>query len=384
LLLITDTAALAKFCDALADAPYLAVDTEFMREKTYYAQLCLVQVAYGDHSAAIDPLAPGIDLERLYDLMADPSKVKVLHSATQDLEIFLQRMGEVPTPVFDTQVAASVCGHGEQPAYATLVGNMLGEKIDKASQSTDWSLRPLSDRQLEYAIGDVTHLCKVYELLVEQLETMGRYAWVEEEMNSLLEPSRYQVEPSEAWRRVKIRRPTREALGVLREIAAWREQAAISRDSPRPWIIRDDALAEIAQNAPLTTEQLSRVRALKPQVAKGRDGQALLAAVKRALDSPEASWPELPPKRAPISGHESLVALLQALLKLRCESHGVAARLVAKRDELDRLATEDDPDIPALIGWRRDIFGADALALCAGRLALTGSGSGVADVRLGD
>jgi ribonuclease D len=381
-MLITDTATLTQFCDALTGAPYLAVDTEFMREKSYYARLCLVQIAYGDHAAAIDPLAPGIDLAPLKNLLSTPNTVKVLHSATQDLEIFLTLMGKIPAPVFDTQIASAVCGHGEQPAYATLVSNILDQHIDKVSQATDWSRRPLSDRQLEYAIGDVTHLCKIYEVLVEQLENSGRDAWVEQEMTSLLDPSRYVVEPREAWRRVKIRHPRRRALAVLREIAAWREKTAMGRDLPRAWVIRDEALAEIAQHAPSNLEQLSHVRGIKSQLTRGPEAEALLAAVKRGHDSPEDSWPQLPPKRASLSGHESLVALLQALLRLRGESHGVATRLIAKRADLDRLATEDDPDIPALKGWRREIFGADALALRSGRLALTGDGSGVADVRL--
>lgn len=381
-MLITDTSELITFCKDLADAPYIAVDTEFLREKTYAAQLCLVQIAHGEHAAAIDPLSPVLDLAPLHALLANPKTVKVLHAASQDLEIFLQTMGEVPAPVFDTQIAAAVCGHGEQPGYATLVDNMLGLHIDKVSQSTDWSLRPLSERQLEYAIGDVTHLCKIYELLVEQLESQGRNQWIEGEMASLLNPARYRVDPNEAWRRIKIRRPKREALAVLRELAAWRERTAIRRDLPRSWVIGDEALIEIAQHAPSSAEQLSRVRGLKSNIARGRDGEALLTAVKTALDRPEESWPPLPPKRVPLSGHESLVALLQALLRLRGETHGVAPRLIANRADLDRIATEDDPDVPALSGWRRELFGADALALRAGRLALTGSEGGVADVRL--
>jgi ribonuclease D len=381
-MLITDSAALAEFCAALQGSPYIAVDTEFMREKSYYARLCLVQVAYGDHAAAIDPLAEGIDMSPLRDLLADTSIVKVLHSAVQDLEIFLSKMGNVPAPVFDSQIAAAVCGHGDQPGYAKLVGSMLGEQLDKASQATDWSLRPLTERQITYALGDVTYLCKIYEMLEEELDANGRREWVAEDMNALLEPSRYRVDPREAYRRIKMRRPKQRDLAVLRELAAWREHAAMDRDIPRSWVIRDDALAEIALHRPQDRDALARVRTLKPHVAKGDDGTALLAAVDRALATPEDEWPEVQRGRAPVSGHESQVALLQALLRLRCDAHGVAMPMVAKRDDLDRIATEDDPDVAALSGWRRVVFGADALELRAGRLALTGDGRGVKEVRI--
>ncbi len=381
-MLITDSATLATFIDAVRGAPYVAVDTEFMRESTYYAELCLVQVAYGEHAAAIDPLAPGMDMSPLRDLLADKRVIKVLHSAVQDLEIFFDKMGQVPAPVFDTQIAAAVCGHGDQPGYARLVDALLGVHIDKASQAVDWSLRPLSDRQLTYAIGDVTHLCKVYEILLDELARDGRSDWVQDDMDALLDPKRYRVEPREAYRRIKLRRPKPRDLAVLRELAAWREQSAMDRNVPRNWIVRDDALSEIALHRPSDRDQLARVRALKPQVARGKDGQALLDAVEQALDVPEDEWPTVTKGRRPVSGHESMVALLQALLRLRCETHGVALPMVAKRDELDRIATEDAPDVPALHGWRRRIFGADALELRAGRLALTGDGRGVGEVRV--
>ncbi len=381
-MLITTTDALVAFVDAVRDAPYLAVDTEFMRESTYEPILCLVQIAHGEHAAAIDPLAPDIDMSPLRDLLLDESTVKVLHSAVQDLEIFLQKLGTVPGPIFDTQLAASVCGHGDQPGYARLVESMLRVRIDKASQAVDWSLRPLSDRQLKYALGDVTHLCKIYEMLMAELDRDGRTDWVAEDMASLLDPARYRVEPREAFRRIKLRRPKPIDLCVLRELAAWREETAMERNIPRNWVVRDDALSEIAVHRPGTRDKLARVRALKPHVAKSADGAAMLAAVERALAVPEGQWPTVPPRRPPISGHESQVALMQALLRLRCDAHGVAMSMVAKRDDLDRMATEDAPDVPALHGWRRRIFGADALELRAGRLALTGDGRGVAEVRV--
>lgn len=379
-MLITDSSALSDFCSAVRGAPFIAVDTEFMRDSTYHADLCLVQVAYGEHAAVIDTRVEGMDLSPLRELLCDESIVKVLHSAVQDLEIFLHAMGRVPGPVFDTQIAAAVCGHGDQPGFATLAAALLDVQLDKASQAVDWSLRPLSERQLEYALGDVTHLCKIYEILVTELERNGRADWVAQDMAALLEPSRYRVVPREAYRRIKLRRPQSRDLAVLRELAAWREESAIHRNIPRNWVVRDDALAEIALHHPKEREALARVRGLKPQVAKGGDGQAILDAVARALELPEDEWPSVPESRARISGHESLVALLQALLRLRCDAHGVSLAMIAKRGDLERIATEEDPDVAALSGWRREIFGADALELRAGRLALTGDGSGVRTV----
>jgi len=383
-MLITTSSDLAKFCAALSDAPYICVDTEFLREKTYFARLCLVQVAYGDHAAAIDPLVEDIDMSPLRDLLLDRSIVKVFHAATQDLEIFLDKMKEVPGPIFDTQIAASVCGLGEQPGYAKLVSRLLGIEVDKASQATDWSLRPLTRRQLDYALSDVTHLCHIYEKLVKKLDETGRADWISGEMLALQKPSRYRPDTREAWRRVRIRRPKARTLAVLRELAAWREQAAMQRNIPRKWIVRDEVLVEIAQNLPKNANQLARVRSLKPQVARGADGAALLAAMQTGLECPEADHPTPPAAKRRLSGHEPLVALLQALLQLRCDVHGVAPAVVASRSELDRIATEKDPDVPALQGWRRQVFGADALALCAGQLALTARAGKVVDVTLSE
>jgi ribonuclease D len=380
-MLITTSSDLLEFCEALRGAPYIAVDTEFLRDKTYRARLCLVQVAYGEHAAAIDPLVAGLDLSPLRRLLCDEATVKVLHAATQDLEIFLEELGQVPAPVFDTQIAASVCGMGDQPGYAKLVSSLLKVQIDKASQATDWSLRPLSQRQLAYALSDVTHLCRVYELLVERLESSRRRSWVAEDMEALLDPARYRVVPREAWRRIKVRYPKRQTLAVLRELAAWREECAMARDVPRGWVVRDEALMEIARNTPRDAAALARVRSINQRVAEGRDGAAMLAAVQTALQSPREDWPEVEERPARLSGPASLVMLLQALLHRRCETHGVAMPVVAKRADLDRIATEAEPDVPALRGWRREVFGAAALELCAGRLALTGRDGAVVDVR---
>ncbi|MBT4073533.1 MAG: ribonuclease D [Chloroflexi bacterium] len=371
-MLITDSRDLAAFCKRLEGAPYVAVDTEFLREKTYWPKLCLVQVAYDDEAAAIDPLAKDIDLDPLFNLMDDESVLKVFHSASQDMEVFFSVAGRVPEPVFDTQVAAMVAGYGEQVGYATLAAQIAGVTLDKSSQITDWSIRPLSDRQIAYALGDVTHLCTIYEELDERLEESGRISWVSEEMAALTDTSSYNADPNLAYRRVRIRRPSRKVLAILREIVAWREETAQRRNLPRNWVIRDDALVEIATHAPKNVADLSRVRGLRGNAAKGRDGEALLKAVQRALDMPQSEWPEIPPRRPPIRGHEALVALLQTLLRLRCEDNDVATKLVATREELDRIATTDDSDLRPLQGWRYELFGKDALEMKAGRLGLTG------------
>lgn len=378
---ITDSESLKTFCDAVSGAPYVCVDTEFIGERSYLPELCLVQVAYGEHVAVVDTLCNELNLRPLKELLLNQSIVKVFHAARQDLEIFLEALGELPAPVFDTQIAAAVCGHGEQPGYAKLVNNMLGIELDKASQITNWSLRPLTDRQLEYAAGDVTHLCKVYELLLVELESSGRSTWIRDEMARLQDKSRYVVDPQYAYKRVKVRRPKAQTLAVLRELAAWREQTARSRKLPRPWVIRDESMVEIAQSLPKTMQQLTRVRKLKLDTA---DCNTVLELVVKALEMPSEQWPVVAKRAESLEGHESLVALLQALLRLRCEANGVSMKAVASRADLDRLATEKSPDIAALSGWRLELFGNDALALKAGRLALTGAGAGVADLRLDD
>lgn len=383
-MLITDSKTLETCCRRLEGAPYLAVDTEFLREKTYWAKLCLIQVAHGDVVAAIDPLAPGMDLAPLFALFDDDDVVKVLHSASQDMEILLQTAGRLPRTVFDTQVAAMVAGYGEQVGYASLTKQVTGAQLDKASQSTDWSRRPLTERQIAYALEDVTHLCVIYEHLLEHLASSGRDSWVTQEMSALSDESRYQTDPAQAYRRLKIRRPTRRTLAALQAVAEWREQTAQRRDLPRGWVVRDEALIEIANHQPSSAHELERVRGIKPATAKGRDGQALLQAVESALAAPEETWPELPARRIPARGDDTVISLLQALLKLRCAEHDVAPKLVANREELQQIAGSDDEDLRPLKGWRRALFGEDALALKAGKLALTVEGSRVRAVSVPD
>ena len=373
-MLITKSADVAEFCNEISAAEFVAVDTEFVREKTYWPILCLVQIATPDRAVAIDPLANGIDLQPVYDLMANSSVLKVFHSGSQDMQVMFNATGRMTEPVFDTQIAAMVSGYGDQPAYATLVEKIVGVTIDKRSQMTDWSLRPLTDHQIEYAIGDVTHLIKVYNRLTADLESSGRTNWAQEEMGHLRDRGLYDLNPRELWRRVRLRRPTRRALAVLREITEWREVSAQRRNIPRGWVCRDEALAEIALNAPQTPTALERVRGINERFAHGRDGNAVLDAVQVGMELPDDQCPDPEKGRPPLKGHETLVALLQALLKLRCDENGIAAQLVANRRELDRIATEDDPDIRTLTSWRREIYGNDALALKRGEIALTADG----------
>jgi ribonuclease D len=380
--LITDTASLAAFCSRLADEDFVTVDTEFLREKTYWPQLCLVQLAGEGEAAAVDALAPGIDLGPLYDLFADEDVLKVFHAARQDVEIFVQRTGAVPTPIFDTQIAAMVCGYGEQAGYDTLVQSLTGAAIDKSSRFTDWSLRPLTERQVAYALSDVTHLRKVYRKLQARLDQSGRLAWLANEMEALADPATYRTEPRDAWRRLRVRTQKPRFLSVLREVAAWREEAAQHRDLPRNRLLRDEALIEIAASTPRSVADLARTRGLPESMAKGRMGQDILVAVERGLAVPDADAPAPPDRPDGGRGTGAIVELLKVLLRLRADKHNVAQRLIASSDEIERIAAEDAPDVPALQGWRREIFGEDALALKRGELALTLDGRRLVAMRV--
>ena len=371
--LITTTDDLAAFCKPLAATEFIAVDTEFMRERTYWPKLCLAQVAGPDDAAAIDALAEGIDLGPLDELMANAKVLKVFHAARQDLEIFYLRMNQVPQPLFDTQIAAMVCGHGEAASYESLATKLAKAKIDKSSRFTDWSRRPLSERQISYALSDVTHLRVVYEKLRRQLEKSGRLSWITEEVAVLNDPATYRADPEQAWRRLKPRGASPRLLGTLKEVAAWRERTAQRIDIPRQRLIRDEQLLEIASHAPKTTEDLAATRGLGRGFAEGWQGRELMEAVERARQIPDAELPsrDRPPEqlRAP----SAVVDLLRTLLRLKAEQAGVAGRLVASADELDRLAA-GKRDIAALRGWRREVFGTDAVDLIEGRLALSLAG----------
>lgn len=367
--LITTTADLAAFCKPLADAEFIAVDTEFMRERTYWPKLCLAQVAGPDDAAAIDALADGIDLSPLDELMANPNVLKVFHAARQDLEIFYLRMNKVPAPIFDTQVAAMVCGHGEAASYESLATKLAKARIDKSSRFTDWSRRPLSERQITYALSDVTHLRVVYEKLKRQLDKTGRFAWIAEEMAILNEPGTYRADPEQAWRRLKPRGASPRLLGTLKEVAAWRERTAQRIDIPRQRLLRDEQLLEIASHAPKTVEELALTRGLGRGFAEGWQGREMLEALEKARRLPDAELPSRDRPAEQLRAPGAVVDLLRTLLRLKAEEAGVAARLVASADEIDRLAA-GKRDLHALTGWRNEIFGQDALGLIEGRLAL--------------
>lgn len=375
---ITGTRELAAFCARQAGADYVTVDTEFMRDRTFWPLLCLVQIAGRDEAAAVDTLAEGIELKPLFELLAAPKVIKVFHAARQDIEIFYLLAGIIPKPLFDTQVAAMVCGFGESAAYATLVARLAGARIDKTSRFTDWARRPLSDTQLSYAIADVTHMRPVYERLRKRLEDSGRAAWLEEEMAVLTDPATYRIDPRTAWTRLKTKSTNRRFLAVLRELAAWREEEAMRRNLPRNRILRDDALMDIAGHAPADAAQLSRSRGIPRGYADSAAGKGILAAVARGRAVPESGCPEVPSKPPRPAGIAPVTELLRVLLKHKCEAHHVAQKLVASADDLAAIAADDGAEVPALHGWRRDLFGGDALALKEGRLALCVRGREIA------
>lgn len=379
---IETTEALAAFCERRAADTFITVDTEFLRDKTYWPLLCLVQVAGADEAAIIDPLAPGIDLQPLFDLMANEAVLKVFHAARQDLEIFFTLTGRMPAPLVDTQVAAMVCGFGESASYETLAAKLARATIDKSSRFTDWSHRPLSEKQLTYALSDVTHLRVVYEKLAKRLAADKREAWIADEMAVLTDPATYRMEPENAWSRLKPRSGSAKFMGILKEVAAWRETEAQRKNLPRSRLLKDDAILELAAQAPTSAADLGRMRSITKGMADGATGEALIAAVKRGLALPPGEVPRLPERLEVPSGRAPLIELLKVLLKTKCEQHDVAQKLIANSADLDRLACSDDPALPALTGWRREVFGEDALALKSGKLALTAGKDAIKLVRL--
>jgi ribonuclease D len=374
---ITTTADLAVFCSKLKGQPFVAVDTEFMRETTYWPKLCLIQAATPDVEATIDPLAEGIDLEPFLEVLRDESILKVFHAARQDVEIF-NNLQAMPKPLFDTQIAGMAAGFGEQIAYDALVRQMLRIELDKSSRFTDWARRPLSDSQLTYALADVTHLARLYPLLRQRLEKEGRLNWVLDEMSGLIDPAVYDVEPENAWKRLRPRRHTVKYLAVYKAVAAWRERTAQQRDQPRGRILKDEAIDEIATQAPTDPEALDRLRSVPKGFSGSRFGPDLLAAVRDALKDPEAYAPVIEKNRTPASpAAGAVVELLKVLLKARAEEAGVASKLIATVADLELIANDDNADTPALKGWRWEAFGEDALKLKRGELALVLDGSRV-------
>lgn len=368
--LITMTEDLKRFCDSLKDETYVTVDTEFLRERTYYAKLCLVQLGGPHEAVAIDPLADGIDLTPLFELLDNPKILKVFHAARQDVEIFVNLTGRVPTPIFDTQIAAMVCGFGESASYETLATTLAKAKIDKSSRFTDWSNRPLTERQVEYALADVTHLRIVYEKLVAKIQKTNRADWVQEEMEVLTSLDTYQIDPYEVWKRLKLRTDKPRRRAILREITAWREMEAQRANLPRGRVLKDEALLEIASHAPTNAAELGRTRGLSNGMAEGRYGTALLEAIERANALPSSECPAGETRRIMPSGSAAVLDLLKVLLRQVSDEHDVAAKLIASSDDLEALAAEDEPDVKPLKGWRRQLFGETALALKRGELAL--------------
>ncbi len=379
--IVTEQAALEALCAEYAAHPFITVDTEFMRERTYWPQLCLVQLARpGDDpgaAAAIDPMAEGLELAPLFALMANPDVVKVFHAARQDVEIFHNLGGAVPAPMFDTQVAAMVCGHGDQVGYETLVKRIARQPLDKSSRFTDWARRPLSEKQLVYALGDVTHLRVIYEKLAHELKRTGRGAWVAEEMGVLTDPATYENDPETAWRRLRCRSGNGRFLAVVQALAAWREREAQARDVPRGRILKDDALLEVAAARPKSMEDLGALRLLQREGRKPAMSEAILAAVAAGEACPPLAVETEDSHAQPRPGASALTDLLKVLLKAKCDAAGVAQKLVASTADLEALAAQEAPAIPALSGWRREVFGADALRLRNGEIALSATPQGV-------
>ena len=354
----------------LARAPYIALDTEFMRDQTYWPKLCLLQVAATGIEAIVDPLAEGIDLSPFYTLLKSKSIVKVLHASRQDIEIFYLQGKVIPDPLFDTQIAAMVCGFGEAASYETLARRLAHAEIDKSARFTDWSRRPLTKRQLEYALADVTHLRVVYEALAKQLEKTGRAAWVEEEIAALKQPSLYKLDPEQAWRRLKPRTTNKRFLAVLAAIAEWREREAQTRDLPRNRVLKDEALLEIAAHPPDGANALDHIRAVPKGFAASRSGKALLEAIENGKKAPPPDGIEAEKPRRKREPSQASVDLIKTLLRLRAEAAGVAPRLIADSDDIEKLAAHEDDGVAALHGWRADVFGNDARALRDGKLAI--------------
>ena len=367
---ITTTSELAAVCRRMASEPFITVDTEFLRETTYYPLLCVAQMASADEAVVIDALASGIDLAPFFELMADEKVMKVFHAARQDIEIVWHRAKLIPHPIFDTQVAAMVLGYGDSISYDQLVQRITGDTLDKSNRFTDWTRRPLSDAQLSYAVSDVTHLRQVYAALVDDLGRRGRVDWVQEEMHVLTSADTYRMDPENAWRRLKTRVRKPKELGVLIEVAAWREREAQARDVPRSRVLKDEVIGDIAVQAPNTLEKLKHLRSLPKGFERSRAADGIVAAVTRGLEREPKTLPPLGRLPPPSANGTAVVELLKVLLRMISERHHVAAKVIATVDDLERIAADDDAAVPALAGWRRELFGEPALALKHGKLSL--------------
>lgn len=382
--IITTTESLQKFCDAAKDKNFLCVDTEFMRESTFYSELCLIQLATDTDEAIIDPLAEGIDLAPFNALLMRPNLTKVMHAARQDMEIFYMLCGAVPAPIFDTQIGAMALGFGDSVGYMALVKGRLGLQLDKGARFTDWSRRPLSDKQLSYALADVTHLRDLYPGMIEELKERGRLPWIEEETKPQLEEKLYSFDPETAWERLKIRNPRRENMAVLKASASWREQQAIRRNIPRRRVLKDDALYDIAQNKPRDVKALTRLRGVPNGFANSRSVTDLLKAINTALDNADEYAPIIPKAKNMPPQLGPTIEMLKTLLKLCTEYEDLAPRLVANASDIEQIAAfGEQADVAALKGWRREVFGEQALDLLAGKIGLRLEGRKVVTQKLG-
>jgi len=368
---ITDTDALARACKLLIGQPFATIDTEFLRENTFWPQLCLIQMAGPEGEFVVDPLADKLDLAPFFELMAHENTVKVFHAGRQDLEIIYAKAGIIPKPLFDTQVAAMVCGFGESIGYVNLVKRILGRELDKGARFTDWSRRPLSTKQLTYALADVTHLRGVYTHLASELEATKRTGWVAEEMATLSAPETYAADPDQAWRRLKMRVKNRRALAVMMELAAWRDRQAQDQDVPRSRILRDEALYDIANQSPTDPAKLGQLRTLSDGFARSARAKEIVQIVKLGLERDVATVPKLTTGNALTPEATAISDLLRVLLKACAARHRVATKLIADSSDLDRIASEDEPDVIALKGWRRELFGEEALRVKRGEVAIS-------------
>ena len=382
--LITSTDVLAAFCERAAGYDYVTVDTEFLRETTYWPKLCLLQVATDEEAVLVDPLTDGLSLAPFFALLANPKVTKVFHAARQHIEIFVKLTGKVPVNIFDTQIAASVCGFGDSVSYDNLVRSVTGVELDKSSRFTDWSARPLSEKQRLYALADVTHLRDIYKTLVEQVEKTGRWDWVEDELSVLRSIDTYVVQPENAWERLRAKLNRPRDVVALQQLAAWREKRAQDSDQPRSRILKDDALIELAMQRPAAPEAFDKLRAVQRGYGRSSAAGEIIAIIKKVEALPKGELPEMPDRYRGPSPKGAVGDLVRVLLKAVSEEHGVAARIIATSDEIDALVLDDDADVPALKGWRRKLFGEKALAIKHGKIGLAATRKGVVEIPIPD
>jgi ribonuclease D len=380
--LITSTAVLAAFCERAAAHDFVTVDTEFLRETTYWPKLCLLQAATEDEAILVDPLADGLSLAPFFDLLADDSVTKVFHAARQDIEIFVKLTGRVPLNIFDTQIAASVCGFGDSVSYDNLVRSIVNVELDKSSRFTDWSARPLSEKQRVYALADVTHLRDIYKTLIQQVEETGRWDWVEDELSTMRSIDTYVIQPEQAWERLRAKLNRPRDLAALKALAAWREKRAQASDQPRSRVLKDDALVELAMQRPSSPEGFEKLRAVQRGFGRSAAAGEIIAIIKAVEALPKAELPAMPERYRGPSPKGAVGDLIRVLLKAVAEQHGVAARIIATSDDIDALVLDDEADVPALKGWRRKLFGDKALAIKHGQIGLAATRKGVIEFEI--